>query len=530
MSLMLDESSTCANDTKEVQSKPLPDSTQFYLLETPTEKDCRIRELFNTLDRDKAGLLDSKAIQRGFTAMTHLPARTKYANELVSRCDTSHDGLVDFEEFKTYVNEKERELWKLFKKFDRSGEGQLDPRDLQIALRIAGMEIAEDDVVDFMQLMDIDGNGLIDFNEFKNFLLLLPQTNMMEMYKYYESSTQLTHDGEVVIPTTDETARHALGYLLAGGIAGAVSRTCTAPFDRLKVYLITHSGTPANPLSFMSAVRSIYNHGGWKAFFLGNGLNVMKIIPESAIKFYSYESCKELFANLLDCEDKDSIPTTARFAAGGVAGICSQFSIYPLETLKTRIMAHQVSNNNKKSFTTPVANPKLSAAFSTAACSSSRSIITDTAKTMYARGGVRAFWPGLTLGLVGVFPYQAMDLGIYETLKISYLQYNQGEYNDDGTQKQPNIFVLWSCGMISGTIGATSVYPLNVIRTRLQAQGTSGHPRIYKSPWEAVEVTFKSDGLRGFYKGLGPTLLKVVPAVSISYVTYEWSKRELGLS
>lgn len=120
--------------------------------------------------------------------------------------------------------------------------------------------------------------------------------------------------------------------------------------------------------------------------------------------------------------------------------------------------------------------------------------------------------------------------------------------------------------MISGTIGATSVYPLNVIRTRyiqvymficikrgssfnyrLQAQGTSGHPRIYKSPWEAVEVTFKSDGLRGFYKGLGPTLLKVkdilcgnnltlimvkqvVPAVSISYVTYEWSKRELGLS
>lgn len=132
-----------------------PESTQFYLSETPSERDSRIRELFNTLDKDKTGLLDSTAIQRGFTAMTHLPARTKYANELLSRCDTSHDGFVDYEEFKTYVNDKENELWHLFKKLDRSGEGQLDPADLQIALKRAGMEIEEEDVVDFMQLMDV---------------------------------------------------------------------------------------------------------------------------------------------------------------------------------------------------------------------------------------------------------------------------------------------------------------------------------------------------------------------------------------
>lgn len=49
---------------------------------------------------------------------------------------------------------------------------------------------------------------------------------------------------------------------------------------------------------------------------------------------------------------------------------------------------------------------------------------------------------------------------------MSYLEYTQGEYNYDGSQKSPNIFVLLACGMISGTIGATSVYPLNVVRTR----------------------------------------------------------------
>lgn len=137
------------------QEQRIPESTQFYLSETPTERDYRIRELFNTLDKENRGRLDSKAIQRGFTTMTHLPARTKYANELLSRCNTSHDGLVDFDEFKTYVNDKENELWHLFTKLDRSGEGQLDPTDLHFALRRAGMEIEEDNVIEFMQLMDL---------------------------------------------------------------------------------------------------------------------------------------------------------------------------------------------------------------------------------------------------------------------------------------------------------------------------------------------------------------------------------------
>ena len=248
------------------------------------------------------------------------------------------------------------------------------------------------------------------------------------MYRYYEASTHLTQDGEVVIPTTDETARNALGYLLAGGIAGAVSRTCTAPFDRLKIYLITRSSTPQSTLTLASAIRSIYNHGGWKGFFVGNGLNVMKIIPESAIKFYSYESCKELIANILHCEDKDSIPTSARFVAGGMAGICAQFSIYPVETLKTRIMTHQSCENTATSTaikSSPTATTHVlrnvslaKASFSSLAASSpssasnnhisshssssgssrnsiKSSIITETAKSMYAKGGVKAFWPGL---------------------------------------------------------------------------------------------------------------------------------------
>lgn len=44
---------------------------------------------------------------------------------------------------------------------------------------------------------------------------------------------------------------------------------------------------------------------------------------------------------------------------------------------------------------------------------------------------------------------------------------------------------------------------------RLQAQGTPGHPHHYSSAFDAARKTFQADGVRGFYKGLGPTLFKV---------------------
>jgi len=83
----------------------------------------------------------------------------------------------------------------------------------------------------------------------------------------------------------------------------AVSRTCTAPFDRLKIFLITRppelggavvaggSVKPSGGIKIIAnAVARIYSEGGVLAFWTGNGLSVAKIFPESAIKFFAYES------------------------------------------------------------------------------------------------------------------------------------------------------------------------------------------------------------------------------------------------
>jgi len=99
------------------------------------------------------------------------------------------------------------------------------------------------------------------------------------------------------------------------------------------------------------------------------------------------------------------------------------------------------------------------------------------------------------------YRYSAIDMSTFEALKIAY-QRSTGK-------QEPGVLALLAFGSISGSVGATSVYPLNLVRTRLQASGSSGHPQVYTGVWDVAVKTMERDGWRGFYRGLFPTLAKV---------------------
>lgn len=135
--------------------------------------------------------------------------------------------------------------------------------------------------------------------------------------------------------------------------------------------------------------------------------------------------------------------------------------------------------------------------------------------------------------------YSAIDMSTFEALKLAYLR--------STGKDEPGVLAMLAFGSVSGSVGATSVYPLNLVRTRLQASGSSGHPQRYTGFWDVTTKTYQNEGWRGFYRGLFPSLakvgcecqkyikmglilnLQVVPAVSISYVVYEHSKRRFVL-
>lgn len=156
-------------------------------------------------------------------------------------------------------------------------------------------------------------------------------------------------------------------------------------------------------------------------------------------------------------------------------------------------------------------------------------LIWATAAKMWKQGGIFPFYRGITLGLVGIFPYAALDLGTFEWLKKTITKRNAKVRGCHEEQAEPGGFMTAAIGGVSGAFGASVVYPINVLRTRIQSQGTVLHPRTYTGLVDVTRQTIKGEGFRGLFKGLTPNLLKVVPAVSITYVVYEQSKKALKL-
>ncbi|KIY74158.1 mitochondrial carrier [Cylindrobasidium torrendii FP15055 ss-10] len=490
--------------------------------------------------------------------------RAAYEHELMGRvCKDGGKRNIDWKEFRQYAEAKEVELWAIFHdELDLDGDGHLDGHELNEALRKTGIVLQPKHLDEFMLYLSSNprADPVVTFSDFRDFLLLLPRkASPLEIYRYYQMNKYLGDDGRggarvtmegdvslsaedkppIPPPTTaswshpppspppplahdehdddgleDDEDEHphgwleghtALKFLFAGGVAGAVSRSCTAPFDRLKIFLITRSkdalatdaaGTSTGGAKVLqNAISRIYAEGGVLAFWTGNGLSVTKIFPESAIKFFSYESSKRLFAQYWDhVEDSRDISGLSRFLSGGVGGITSQLCIYPIETLKTQMMSS--SGAEKRT-------------------------LAAAARSVYALGGLPSFYRGLAIGLVGVFPYSAIDMSTFEALKLAYLRSTGKE--------EPGVLALLAFGSLSGSVGATSVYPLNLVRTRLQASGSPGHPQRYTGVLDAAQKTYQREGWRGFYRGLFPTLAKVIPSVSISYVVYEHTKRKLGV-
>jgi solute carrier family 25 phosphate transporter 23/24/25/41 len=142
-------------------------------------------------------------------------------------------------------------------------------------------------------------------------------------------------------------------------------------------------------------------------------------------------------------------------------------------------------------------------------------LITETLYKTWRAGGLYNFYRGLPLALVGIFPYSAIDLGTFEYLKRAYVKKTAQKLKcDENDVKLPSWMTL-GIGAVSGSVGASVVYPINLLRTRLQAQGTAQHPRTYTGMWDVTVRTFKNEGIGGMYRGLTPNMMKVIPAVSI---------------
>jgi len=71
-------------------------------------------------------------------------------------------------------------------------------------------------------------------------------------------------------------------------------------------------------------------------------------------------------------------------------------------------------------------------------------------------------------------------------------------------------------GGIAGVIGTSIIFPIDMVKTRLQNQAvTKAGERMYNGAWDCFTKIIKAEGVRGLYRGLAPNLVGVTPEKAI---------------
>ena len=99
-------------------------------------------------------------------------------------------------------------------------------------------------------------------------------------------------------------------------------------------------------------------------------------------------------------------------------------------------------------------------------------------------------------------------------------------------QKIPEGYVVPISGGVAGAVSGLVSCPLDVIKTKLQAQGGFRTPKdgvkITTAAYRGVQGTaatiLREEGLRGMYRGLGPMLLGYVPTWAVYLTVYNKSQ------
>eukprot|EP00928_Gymnodinium_smaydae_P079175 TRINITY_DN63171_c0_g1_i1.p1 TRINITY_DN63171_c0_g1~~TRINITY_DN63171_c0_g1_i1.p1 ORF type:complete len:295 (-),score=31.51 TRINITY_DN63171_c0_g1_i1:397-1281(-) len=135
-----------------------------------------------------------------------------------------------------------------------------------------------------------------------------------------------------------------------------------------------------------------------------------------------------------------------------------------------------------------------------------------TLRSRVAAKGVTSLWAGVfAMFLRSVF-YAGIRLGAYDPIKDAL-----------GAKQNPTMWRKILAGTISGSLGAVAANPIEVVKTRVQAD-----PNSNPSTSSAIVNLVTKEGLRGLSKGLFPHVLRGAAVTSSQIGVYDDTKHRLG--
>lgn len=147
--------------------------------------------------------------------------------------------------------------------------------------------------------------------------------------------------------------------------------------------------------------------------------------------------------------------------------------------------------------------------------------VVSGAKQILSQEGVAGFYRGLVPALFGV-SHGAFQFMAYEKLKAYRTAADAASgTNSSGHKSRLGTLDLLGISGLSKVFAGCITYPYQVLRTRLQSYHAA---LVYRGVWDVTRQIWRQEGVTGFYKGLGPNLLRVLPGTWVTFLVYENTK------
>ncbi|KAH9259301.1 hypothetical protein BASA81_002344 [Batrachochytrium salamandrivorans] len=273
-------------------------------------------------------------------------------------------------------------------------------------------------------------------------------------------------------------------HFVAGALSACLTTTLLHPLDTVKIRFQVHeqkTGYFSSETAYRSTWQSIVHASrteGIRSLYMGLTPALVANGVSWGSYFFFYEKAKVLL-------EPQGSTTIGHLASGVIAGSFTVVITNPMWLVKTRMQLQTLGPSK--------------ASLSALAVSQS----------IFQHDGVMGFYRGVVPALI-LTSHGAVQFAIYEELKRLSTLAGRGK-------DTPEYLLMGGLSKICATI---VTYPIQLVKTRMQQEFAHQHS-AYRKTVATLRFIAQNEGMLGFYKGLGPNLLKVAPQSAILFALYE---------
>jgi len=282
--------------------------------------------------------------------------------------------------------------------------------------------------------------------------------------------------------------------LAAGGIAGAVAKTITAPMEKVKLAIQNQDSNPKIVSGEMPRYKGMgdcyvrhIKELGVGSLWRGNVANCIRYVPTAAFNLAFKDNIKRCFPKYDKNNDFGKF-AMSQIASGAAAGGATNTMVYPLIYVRT-VLGADIGKVKK--------------------FNGMMDCLVKTAKD----GGVLSLYNGIGPSSVGIVVYRGAQFGLQDIVKA---------FNPWQKEVSARGLVSKFCvAQLAVSVSGIAAYPFDTMQRRLQIEASKpANEKMYNGMGDCFNKILKKEGPKGFFKGAFANILRGTGA-AIVLVLYD---------